>query len=196
MKIKKKSIIIPAFALLIGASLAGSISGTVAWYQYSTRVNAAYVGVSGGTSGNLQIKLGDGEWTTRLTKETIAAYINNAEKNPNKYGKSIQPITSGTMIQDGAVPTDFYLNPVYGQGGAYADNWMKASKENYLVLPLQLRYVEKDGVKEGFVALTDKGLFGRVIDVGDHGSRLMLLMDYSSRVPVVVGKKRVSAILA
>ena len=34
MNIKKKSIIIPAFALLIGASLAGSITGTGAWYQY------------------------------------------------------------------------------------------------------------------------------------------------------------------
>ena len=52
-----------------------------------------------------------------------------------------------------------------------------------------------NGVKEGFVALTDKGLFGRVIDVGDYGSRLMLLTDYSSRVPVVVGEYRVPAIL-
>lgn len=54
---------------------------------------------------------------------------------------------------------------------------------------------KKDGLKEGAVALTDKGLFARVIDVGDHGSRLMLLTDYSSRVPVIVGKNRVPAIL-
>ena len=51
------------------------------------------------------------------------------------------------------------------------------------------------GLKEGAVALTDKGLFARVIDVGDYGSRLMLLTDYSSRVPVIVGKGRVPAIL-
>ena len=146
MKIKKKSIIIPAFALLIGASLAGSISGTVAWYQYSTRVNAAYVGVSGGTSGNLQIKLGDGEWGTRLTKEQIATYIASSD-----YGSAVQPITSGSMVKDGAIPANFYLNPVYGQGDAYAENWMKASKGNYIVLPLQLRYVERDGTKENSV---------------------------------------------
>ena len=144
MKIKKKSIIIPAFALLIGASLAGSISGTVAWYQYSTRVNAAYVGVSGGTSGNLQIKLGDGEWGTRLTKEQIATYIASSD-----YGSAVQPITSGSMVKDGTLPSNFYLNPIYGQGGDYDGNWMKASKANYIVLPLQLRYVERDGTKEG-----------------------------------------------
>ena len=147
MKIKKKSIIIPAFALLIGASLAGSISGTVAWYQYSTRVNAAYVGVSGGTSGNLQIRIReDGQgaeegWGTRLTKEQMATYLASSA-----YGSKVQPITSGGMDKDNPVG-DFYLNPVYGQGGAYANNWMVASEANYIVLPLQLRYVEKDGTK-------------------------------------------------
>ena len=146
MKIKKKSIIIPAFALLIGASLAGSISGTVAWYQYSTRVNAAYVGVSGGTSGNLQIRLNGGEWGTRLTKEQIATYLASSA-----YGSDVQPVTSGTMVKDSAVPENLYLNPVYGQGGAYTNNWMLAAKSNYIVLPLDLRYVEKDGVIENSV---------------------------------------------
>ena len=151
MNIKKKSIIIPAFALLIGASLAGSITGTVAWYQYSTRVNTAYVGVAGGTSGNLQIKLADqDEWSTRLTKDDISAYITSATRNTNKHGTEIVPITSGNMEKDKAVPNNFYLNPIYGQEGAY-DNWQKADKANYIVLPLQLRYVERDGVKENGV---------------------------------------------
>ena len=141
MNIKKKSIIIPAFALLIGASLAGSITGTVAWYQYSTRVNTAYVGVSGGTSGNLQIKLGNNEWSTRLTKDTIETYVGNSE-----YGANIMPITSGAMDKDDALPTDFYSNPLYGQDSY--NKWIKAEKANYIVLPLQLRYVERDGVKE------------------------------------------------
>ena len=51
------------------------------------------------------------------------------------------------------------------------------------------------GVKNGAVALTDKGLFARVIDVGDYGSRLMMLTDYLSRVPVLVGEKRIPALL-
>ena len=143
MNIKKKSIIIPAFALLIGASLAGSISGTVAWYQYSTRVNTAYVGVSGGTSENLQISLAGGEWSTRLTKEAIENYVSGSE-----YGAKVLPITSGAMEKDSALPENFFLNPIYGQEGGYA-NWQKADKANYVVLPLQLRYVQRDGDKEG-----------------------------------------------
>jgi len=54
----------------------------------------------------------------------------------------------------------------------------------------------KDGVSNGSVAMTDKGLFARVIDVGDHGSRLMMLTDYLSRVPVLIGKNRIQAVLS
>ncbi len=54
----------------------------------------------------------------------------------------------------------------------------------------------KDGISVGAVALTENGLFARVIEVGDHGARLMLLTDYLSRVPVMVGEKRVPAILS
>ena len=147
MKIKKKSIIIPAFALLIGASLAGSISGTVAWYQYSTRVNAAYVGVSGGTSGNLQMRLRDGnysaqtgDWVSRLSIADIQGYLNGTTE---QYGSKLVPITSGAMDKDAALPEDFYLNPIYGVKN-YAD-WAKASEANYVVIPLQLRYIERDG---------------------------------------------------
>ena len=54
----------------------------------------------------------------------------------------------------------------------------------------------QNGVTNGTVALTDKGLFARVIEVGDYGSRLILLTDYLSRVPVSIGDKRIPAILA
>ncbi|MBQ4472242.1 MAG: rod shape-determining protein MreC [Alphaproteobacteria bacterium] len=53
----------------------------------------------------------------------------------------------------------------------------------------------KDGIKNGSVAMTDTGILGRVIEVGKHASRLMLLTDYLSRVPVLVGAGRIPAIL-
>ena len=149
MKIKKKSIIIPAFALLIGASLAGSITGTVAWYQYSTRTNAAYVGVSGGTSGNLQLRIRDndydintGDWISRLSVSDIQGYLNGTQE---QVGSKIQPITSGNMDKDGALPTKMYASPLYGQAGQFEGNWQNADITNYVVIPLQLRYVERDG---------------------------------------------------
>ena len=137
MNIKKKSIIIPAFALLIGASLAGSITGTVAWYQYSTRVQTAYVGVSGGESGNLQISLDGGStWHSRFTYGEIGEYLDNHD-----IGKELAPVTSGDMGKDDAVPTTFYSNPIVGRG-AY-DDWEEATDKNYVSIPLKVRYVER-----------------------------------------------------
>ena len=52
----KKKIVVSALAIAMGAALVGSISGSVAWYQYSTRVSAAVAGTSAGTSRNLQVK--------------------------------------------------------------------------------------------------------------------------------------------
>ena len=60
MKINKK-VMVTTLALAMGAALAGSISGSVAWYQYSTRASAQLTGTSVGTSRNLQIALKPGE---------------------------------------------------------------------------------------------------------------------------------------
>lgn len=44
----------------------------------------------------------------------------------------------------------------------------------------------RDGVDDGAAAVDGRGLVGRVVGVGQRASRLMLLTDFSSRVPVVV----------
>ncbi|MBQ7412695.1 MAG: rod shape-determining protein MreC [Alphaproteobacteria bacterium] len=52
------------------------------------------------------------------------------------------------------------------------------------------------GVNKGDVAMTSDGVLGRIVEVGSRASRLMLLTDYASRVPVVVGTEQVSGILS
>lgn len=49
---------------------------------------------------------------------------------------------------------------------------------------------------EGLIVTNPKGLVGRVMDVGAHSSRVMLLTDINSRVPVVTEKSRERAVLA
>ena len=142
---KKNRLIVPALTLLAGLTLAGSISGTIAWYQYSTRANGAYLGMSGGTTGNLQLRLDGGEWLTRLTKNDIASYL-----SANNLGQKVQPITSGDMDKDDALPADFYRNPIAGKG-EYS-KWQKADESNYVSLPLELRFVERNGSGENNVA--------------------------------------------
>ena len=62
MKINKTKLAVTTLAIAMGAALAGSISGSVAWYQYSTRASATLTGTAAGTSRELQIKEGSGEW--------------------------------------------------------------------------------------------------------------------------------------
>jgi rod shape-determining protein MreC len=54
----------------------------------------------------------------------------------------------------------------------------------------------RDGVAKGQVAVTAEGVAGRVAEVGLRSSRVLLLTDINSRVPVLVGSARDRAIMA
>nr|MDP9196927.1 rod shape-determining protein MreC [Pseudomonadota bacterium] len=53
----------------------------------------------------------------------------------------------------------------------------------------------EDGVDRNHLAVTDQGLVGRVIESGRRSSRILLLTDIVSRVPVLVGENRHPAVL-
>ncbi len=52
-----------------------------------------------------------------------------------------------------------------------------------------------NGVGKGDVAVTNNGLFGRVVEVGKNAARILKITDYYSRLPVMVGEQRVLCIL-
>jgi rod shape-determining protein MreC len=52
------------------------------------------------------------------------------------------------------------------------------------------------GVAKGMAAVNERGLVGRVIEVGRRSARVLLLTDFNSRVPVMVEPSRDQAILA
>lgn len=54
----------------------------------------------------------------------------------------------------------------------------------------------KDGVESQQPVVTDNGLVGRTIDVGMHSSRILLITDLNSRVPVIIEGLNEHAILA
>jgi len=54
----------------------------------------------------------------------------------------------------------------------------------------------RDGVIDGSAAVDGNGLVGRVVGIGEHATRLLLLTDFSSRVPVTVQPSGRRAILA
>ena len=145
MKLNKNKIIVSALALVIGTSLAGSVTGTLAWYQYSTRANVSFIGQSSGISGNLQMRFKgetDTKWRTRITWQEMAAQL-----AANNYADDIVPITFGEMDKNDELPDKCYLQPKYLESDM-AD-WYEAKAKNYAQFTLQLRYNERDGVEEG-----------------------------------------------
>ena len=101
---KMNKIIIPAAMLAVGVALVGSISSTLAWYQYSTKAQAAYIGTSVGQSENLEIKKFDGHWASNLPSSEVEK-LAGADLTP----KNLIPVTpgisgDGNLAKDAALP--------------------------------------------------------------------------------------------
>ena len=54
----------------------------------------------------------------------------------------------------------------------------------------------RDGVRKGQAAITGAGLVGRVVEVGEWSSRILLLTDINARIPVVLESSRQRAVMA
>ena len=119
---KMNKIIIPAAMLAVGVALVGSISSTLAWYQYSTKAQAAYIGTSVGQSENLEIKKFDGHWASNLPSSEVEK-LAGADLTP----KNLIPVTpgisgDGNLAKDAALPAiaDFENSVETGVAG-YGD---------------------------------------------------------------------------
>ena len=135
MKINKK-IIVSTLALAMGAALAGSVSGTVAWFQYSTRAQLAYIGSTAHCSENLQMKVKN-TWGSEFDSSAFATAA-------GLTGTNLQPITSGGMEADGEfAASSLKANPVY-QHFAIGD-WLTAGAANYVQFTLNFRILDVDG---------------------------------------------------
>ena len=160
MKLNKNKIIVSALALVIGTSLAGSVTGTLAWYQYSTRANVSFIGQSSGFSSNLQMRFvseatgenAEQKWRTRITWQEMAAEL--AVGGDMK----LMPMTFGSLDKDAALPLDNsatpaplgYIQPIAGVKDM--SKWGKATDRNYAQFKLQLRNVNHAGSADENVA--------------------------------------------
>ena len=101
---KTHKIIISTLALAMGAALAGSVSGTVAWFQYSTRAQAAFIGTTAHCSEALEIKanaVGATASADGFSTELTAAQVATATGITS--GTAVEPITYGAaLVANGA----------------------------------------------------------------------------------------------
>ncbi len=150
MPINKTKFVVAALITCSSAAIAGSISSTIAWYQYSTRATAVYLGASAGATGNLKIRIkGTNNWISDLTYLDVEDYLRTVNK-----GQLVTPITSGPMNADDAIKTNndgemvFYQNP---DGGVPVErveyenqSWKVADDSMYVSIPLELCFQEEN----------------------------------------------------
>lgn len=173
MKTNKAKLSVLLLSVVSVLSLAGSVTGTLAWYQYSTRATAGFIGQSKSVTKNLQISTDMKNWKSDLTSEDLftAAQIKAGSKETpdTTVGTAFSPITSGAMERN-VDWTKLYDEPQY-QYDSY-DKWHEASKTKYITFDLYFRYLQKvDGKEENVdrnVYLTDLTIEG----VGDNGTNL------------------------
>ena len=139
MKTNNKKLIVGALGLLAGAGLVGSLSGSVAWYQYSTRATMSYMGTSVHCTEALQISLDGTNWYSDLTSAQIQAAAGT------HTGMKLQPITEGAARAKNlaTVPGSFKGNPIY----QYFDynHWIAADNAAYLQYNVYLRVKDING---------------------------------------------------
>ena len=165
MKINCKKLITSAMLTLIGASMVGSVAGTVAWYQYSTRASAAYVGTSTKCSEKLQVVVGnkteaeakaDGDWKTALSSSNILDYIASKDDQNLTTAGQVTPVTAGNQKKDAALNT-LKAHPVYNYTEYSA--WQDAAVTDYVTFPLTFRVVDVDGASTTSTLAQDMDLY-------------------------------------
>ena len=121
MRLKfSRKVIISSLSLLAGASVIGSITSTVAWFQYATKAQLAYTGTTTHCSKLLKVAVKNSRapaWGNHLGMSDLPSDIEFA------------PITTGEQDKDADLPANFYAQPNPKQG-AYT-NWLTADAENY-----------------------------------------------------------------
>ena len=141
---KFHKVIIPSFALLIGASLTASLTSTLAWYQSATRARVAYVDAVSHCSKLLKISLDNQHWGNDFYENDMASYI---------LGNHLVPITTGPQEKNSGLVyytknskqcVKFYNQPDFGRGGDYS-HWVVAKDNSYAQFTIYVKVNDVDG---------------------------------------------------
>ena len=88
------------------------------------------------------------------------------------------------------------LNFVPAPGTNYVSARVIADTGGSFVRTMLVNAGRRDGVRTGLPVVVGEGLIGRVVETGERASRVLLVSDLNSRIPVAVGPDRERAMLA
>lgn len=171
MKINKNKFLILTLSSAALFSLVGTVTGTVAWYQYSTKATAGIIGSSKAVTKNLQISTDGENWVSDLKSTDI--YEAAVAKTGNaKAGQEIQPLTSGNVKKNEKLAA-LYDAPTYQNFGDYSKwkNELTSGYSKFLTFDLYFRFTQKIDDKEVYTAkdvkLIDLTILGANDDLTD-----------------------------
>ena len=186
-----KKITASILAMTMGAGLVGSISGTVAWYQYSTRAQIGMLGMSIGTEKKLEVALSATQpaddstlWKTELKTADVIAYANR----PLEF----KPITvAAGFDRDANFGTvAFKSNPI--KGLTDPAKWTNAAETDYLKLKVWVRSVETNAAGADTYLAKELGLSDvRIVNKTVEGKQ-----DISNAVRIAFDGASASAVIA
>ena len=149
MKINKTKLAVTTLAIAMGAALAGSISGSVAWYQYSTRAAAQITGTSAGTLGDLTVSLDGGAYSHKVSDDA-------GEFRPMSAKGSV----AGSL--------EYFKHPVYQYETLPALSASEAASY-YTEYELSFKFEESDGTALDMQEVTGKKVYLSYFAIEDAG---------------------------
>ncbi len=117
------------------------------------------------------------------------------EKLREENARLLQWQTAARKLQADNVALSKLLQVVPEAQASYISARVIASARGTYGNSIVLNAGSTHGVRKGQAVLGDSGFIGRVADVSSHASRVLLLTDVSSRVPVMLESARARALL-
>ena len=156
---RKRTLFTAVLSMVTVASFVGSLSGSLAWYAYSTRATVSYQGTAVSQAEQLQIGLiSDVDFRgslTGITKETIdgtdyywakagvgfkSAAIQAYLEKQGYATNSLEPVTSREY--DSGDDLSLFQSPIKGRTSTFVE----AKKSQYCYLHFAFRIIGRDGM--------------------------------------------------
>ncbi len=128
-------------------------------------------------------------------EEALAVYRENARlREENERLLQWQETARRLAVENAGLREMARLAPV--KAGFYISAQVIADAGGAFVRNVLVRAGSDEGVARGQAAVAGEGLVGRVIEVGARASRILLLTDLNSRIPVTIEDTHERAVLA
>lgn len=161
MKFNKK-ITVTALSTVLGLGLVGSISGAVAWYQYSTRATTSIIGTATGNGGTLQISKDGSNW---------ARDLHSSDLKPASGFTGFKPVTFGGFElsnSENSLPEKAHMTPKHGQTAT--SSWDEATVGvDYIQYTIYLQSLKLNNTSHKYEKHADEVYFTNITleDVND-----------------------------